>query len=119
MPGERGGILGEREGSKDEDDIEAQDDNELLGREERKRDSIHLDIESSHCKCRGGKRVSILLSDERMRDGYPSLLILGRETEKPSAVKSVLRKNYQETEMKQRTTSHSVTIDNLHMSQER
>ena len=101
----------------------------MLTREHRKRDSIHLDIDRSHCKCRAGRaktasqerkrRVSILLSDEMMLDGYPSLLILGKEAEEQNnshhrAITSVLKRTYQEREQGQ-----SLTIDKLNMGQQR
>ena len=98
----------------------------MLTRDHRKRDSIHLDIDRSHCKCRAStasqerkRRVSILLSDEMMLDGYPSLLILGKEAEEQNnshhrAITSVLKRSYQEREQGQ-----SLTIDKLNMGHQR
>ena len=108
---------------------EEEEGSSLLRGDHRKRDSIHLDIDRSHCNCREGtaftgsqerkKRVSILLSDEMMLDGYPSLLILGKETEEQnnshhSAITSVLKRTYKERELGQ-----SLTIDMLNMGHQR
>jgi hypothetical protein len=79
-----------------------------------KRGSVHLDIDTSQCQCgrqktsspnQNKKRVSIMLSDEMMLDGYPSLLILGREVDEEGGqnqdqiIKSVLKKSCKEGEM--------------------
>jgi hypothetical protein len=73
-----------------------------------------LDIDTSQCQCGrqkayspnlNKKRVSLMLSDEMMLDGYPSLLILGREGDEESSqnqeryIKSVLKKSCKEGEM--------------------
>ena len=67
-----------------------------------------MDIGTSQCQCGRQKasspnlhkkRVSIMLSDEMMLDGYPSLLILGSSQDQDQIIKSVLKKNYQEGEI--------------------